>query len=251
MTTKQVIERPLVSITNVIFSFDQVTKQLLILLLQRSAAPFAGAWGLPTTALRVDESADMAASRLVKEKLGVGLKRLKPEQLGTFTNVARVPDERTLALTYMVYLPVKPELVPGYGARDVRWFAVTPREQRDDLVAGTLTFTGVADDLSPAAFYQQEWTEGMLAADHGLIIRTALQRVRNRLDYAPTILKVLGDAFTLKRARELYALLRRESVNQIDNSNFRKTHGHLFEAVGFDRHSGSGRPARVYQLKNG
>ncbi len=251
MTTKQVIERPLVSITNVIFSFDRVTKQLLILLLQRSTAPFAGEWGLPTTALRVDESADMAASRLVKEKLGVGLKRLKPEQLGTFTNVARVPGERTLALTYMVYLPVKPELVPGYGAKDVRWFAVTPREQGDDLVAGKLAFTGVDDEVSPDDFYQQEWTTGMLAADHGLIIRTALQRVRNRLDYSPTILKVLGDAFTLKQARELYALLRRESVNQIDNSNFRKTHGHLFEAVGFERHSGSGRPARVYQLKNG
>ncbi|RRK11543.1 NUDIX domain-containing protein [Lactiplantibacillus garii] len=248
--SEQIVERPLVSITNVIFSFDTVTKQLLVLLLQRSQAPFMGAWGLPTTTLRSNESADAAALRLVKEKLGVHLTSNQTEQLGTFTNVGRVPGQRTLALTYMVYLPVKPALIPGAGARAVRWFAVTPRTDRDDLVAGDLSFTGLTDDVSAADFYQRERGTTQLAADHALIVKTALQRVRNRLNYAPTILRVLGVSFTLKRARELYALLERRSVSQIDNSNFRKTHGHLFEQVGFVRGNGSGRPARVYRLKD-
>ncbi|EQM52526.1 ADP-ribose pyrophosphatase [Lactiplantibacillus plantarum EGD-AQ4] len=248
--TQPVSNRPLISITNIIWSFDPVTKQLLILLLQRNHAPFKETWGLPTTYLRADESADAAALRLVREKLGVQLAQFHTEQLGTFSAVARVPDERSLALTYMVYLPVKPQLVPGYGARDVRWFAVTPRQDRDDLVAGELTFKGVADAVSAAEFYQQTPPVPSLTADHALIIKTALQRVRNRLDYAPTILLVLGSHFTLKQAREVYAILWRRPVTTIDNSNFRKTHAHLFVEAGTAQSHSSGRPAKVYRLKS-
>lgn len=241
-------QRPLISITNVIWSFDVVTKQLLVLLVQRDHAPFEDTWGLPTTYLRMDESADEAALRLVREKLGVQLEQFHTEQLGTFTAVDRVPGERSLALTYMVYLPVKPELVPGYGARDVKWFAVTPRVDRDDLVADGLAFAGVIDSQTGRDFYQHSAKQS-LTADHGLILKTALQRLRNRLDYAPTILLVLGDQFTLKQARELYAILLRQPVATIDNSNFRKTHVHLFTEVGTARPSSSGRPAKVYRLK--
>lgn len=155
--------------------------------------------------MRTDESADEAALRLVREKLGVQLAQFHTEQLGTFTAVDRVPGERSLALTYMVYLPVKPELVPGYGARDVKWFAITPRVDRDDLVADGLAFAGVPDSQTEREFYQRI-AKQLLTADHGLILRNALQRVRNRLDYAPTILLVLGEQFTLKQARQLYAI---------------------------------------------
>lgn len=249
MTNTRVLDRPLISITNVIFSFDAPTKQLLILMLKRSLGPSAGSWGLPTTSLRTDESADAAAIRLVREKLGVTLARFQTEQLGTFTAVERVAGERRLALTYMVYLPVKPALVPGAGAQDARWFAVTPVQDRDDLVNGPLAFTGLVDSVSPETFYQGGVQKSPLTADHALIIKTALTRVRNRLDYAPTILNVLGKTFTLKQAREVYAVLKRTRVDRIDNSNFRKTHGHLFNEVGVAHVPGSGRPAKIYQLK--
>ncbi len=244
----EVSYRPLISITNVIWSFDAVTKQLLVLLIQRDHAPFENTWGLPTTYLRTDESADEAALRLVREKLGVQLAQFHTEQLGTFTAVDRVPGERSLALTYMVYLPVKPELVPGYGARDVKWFAITPRVDRDDLVADGLAFDGVPDSQTEREFYQRI-AKQLLTSDHGLILRNALQRVRNRLDYAPTILLVLGEQFTLKQARQLYAILWRQPVATIDNSNFRKTHVHLFTEVGTARPGSFGRPAKVYRLK--
>jgi len=243
----EVINRPLISITNVIWSFDTVTKQLSVLMIQRDSAPFKGTWGLPTTYLRTDESADAAALRLVREKMGVTVAGIQTEQLETFTAVNRVPGERSLALTYMVYLPVKPQLVPGYGAQAAEWFAVTPTSERDDFTAGNLTFQGLSDGITEAQFYAS--TAQQLTADHALILRTALQRVRNRLDYRPTILLVLGEQFTLKQARELYAILWRQSVNQIDNSNFRKTHVHLFEEVGTAHNSTMGRPAKVYQLK--
>ncbi|MFJ6961075.1 MAG: NrtR DNA-binding winged helix domain-containing protein, partial [Lactiplantibacillus plantarum] len=50
-------------------------------------------------------------------------------------------------------------------------------------------------------------------------------------------------------ARQLYAILWRQPVATIDNSNFRKTHVHLFTEVGTARPGSSGRPAKVYRLK--
>ncbi|AVK60848.1 ADP-ribose pyrophosphatase [Lactobacillus sp. CBA3605] len=252
MNVSQVVNRPLISITNVIWSFDPVTQQLLVLLLQRSTAPFKDTWGLPTTYLRADESADAAALRLVREKLDVTLPSLHTEQLATFTNVHRGSGERELALTYMVYLPVKPTLIPGYGAKAVQWFTVTPAGDRDDLVTANLAFKGLPDSVSRAVYYanpDRYATTAGLTADHTLILRTAFTRVRNRLAYAPTILLVLGDRFTLKQARELYAIMQRKSVTAIDNSNFRKTHVHLFDEIGLTKKQGSGRPAKVYRLK--
>ncbi|ETY73617.1 NUDIX hydrolase [Lactiplantibacillus fabifermentans] len=253
MPTPEIVNRPLISITNVIWSFDPVTHQLLVLLLQRDSAPFEATWGLPTTYLRPDESADAAALRLVREKLGVTLSSFHTEQLATFTNPKRGLGERELALTYMVYLPVKPDLVAGYGAKAVQWFAVTPAGDHDDLVAADLHFQVLPDKVSEPTYYENQArfvTPKGLTADHTLILRTALQRVRNRLDYAPTILLVCGHQFTLKQAREIYAILLRKPLQSIDNSNFRKTHGHLFEEIGTAHQSSSGRPAKLYRLKN-
>ena len=60
----------------------------------------------------------------------------------------------------------------------------------------------------------------------------AIRRIRNRLDYQPTILQVLGTTFTLKEAREVYAPFLMTTANAIDNSNFKKTHQQLFIEVG-------------------
>lgn len=249
MMTKTIVNRPVISITNVIWSFDPVTNQLLVLLLQRDGH---ASWGLPTTFLRADESADMAARRLVREKLGLDLPRVYTEQLATFTQVERTAGERELALTYMVYLPTKPKLIPGNGAQAVDWFAITPAGDRDDFAAGALRLPGLPDAVAAPAFYvapDDVMGGPRLTADHNLIMRTALKRVRNRLDYAPTILLVLGVPFTLKRAREVYAILQRKPVEAIDHSNFRKTHRHLFETVGSIHGTTSGRPAKGYRLK--
>lgn len=254
MTGSQVVNRPLISITNVIWSFDQVTQQLIVLLLQRSQAPFKGTWGLPTTYLHADESADAASLRLVREKLGLSLPTFHTEQLATFTNTHRGPGERELALTYMIYLPTMPKLVPGYGAQAVDWFAICPDSKGYNLQGHGLNFVGLPETVSAATYYEDQRpfvTVSGLTADHTLILRTALLRVRNRLDYAPTILLVLGSEFTLKQARELYAILLRKPLREIDNSNFRKTHVHLFTEIGLAHQHTSGRPAKVYRLKTG
>ena len=79
--------------------------------------------------MRERKSADTAAIRLIRDKIGIHVNRGSTEQLATFTDPTRTPGERALALTYMTYLPTMPKLQPGYGATDARWFAFSAADE--------------------------------------------------------------------------------------------------------------------------
>ncbi|WP_421648280.1 NrtR DNA-binding winged helix domain-containing protein, partial [Levilactobacillus brevis] len=77
---------------------------------------------------------------------------------------------------------------------------------------------------------------------------TAINRIKNKLDYQPQILRILGNTFTLRQAREVFAAFLGTTIDKIDNSNFKKTHNHLFKEVGAATLNHSGRPPKLYQL---
>lgn len=250
MTQVKTSEKFTVTIVNIIWSFDVQTKKVLVLLVKNALGTNIDHWGLPATLLRSSEDAEDASLRLIREKMGIELPEFYTEQLATFSNVKRVSDQREIALTYMTYLPYKPELTPGYGAKEVAWFAVDYLPEQFRLSYHDVTFKTLNEKISANDFYRtrpQTPPIDELASDHALILRSAFQRITNRLDYLPTILLILGDSFTLKQAREVYATFWKEPVTDIDNSNFRKTHAHLFSEMGME-HGKSGRPAKLYKL---
>lgn len=241
----------MINIVNIIWSFDAANKKVLLLLVKNSLGPDVNKWGLPTTDLRADEDAEDASLRLIREKIGLDLPEFYTEQLATFSNINRRKNNRAIALTYMTYLPSMPKLTAGYGAKDVQWFTVGYLPEQFTLSYKKLTFKTLSQKISESDFYrdlEKHNDDKHLAADYALILRTAFQRITNRLDYLPTILLILGANFTLKSAREVYATFWKEPVQNIDNSNFRKTHADLFVEVGVE-HGKSGRPAKLYKLK--
>jgi len=241
----------MINIVNIIWSFDSTNNKVLILLVQNSLGTDVDKWGLPSTILRADENAEEASLRLIREKIGIELPNFYTEQLETFSNIHRTTNNREIALSYMTYLPYKPELTAGYGAKDVQWFSVDYSEDSFILKYNKLFFQTLSNKISEDEFYQniqKASNINTLTADHALILRSAFQRITNRLDYLPTILLILGDDFTLKEAREVYATFWKEPYENIDNSNFRKTHAHLFSEVGIE-HGKSGRPAKLYRLR--
>lgn len=240
-----------INVVNIIWSFDAATKKVLVLLIKNSLGANADHWGLPTTILRDNENAEEASLRLIREKIGITLPEFYTEQLATFSNVKRTTNNRReIALTYMTYLPSMPKLTAGYGAKDVQWFKVDYSTEQYLLKYQSLTFPTLANKISVNEFYDNltDYQDNRhLVDDHTLILRLAFQRITNRLDYLPTILLILGDSFTLKAAREVYATFWKEPIENIDNSNFRKTHAHLFTEIGME-HGKSGRPAKLYKL---
>ncbi|AYE37890.1 NUDIX domain-containing protein [Companilactobacillus zhachilii] len=251
MSDKKLENGLIVNVVNIIWSFNAKSKRVLVLLVKNALGMDADRWGLPATILRADENAEDASLRLIREKIGIELPDFYTEQLATFSNVQRISDHREIALTYMTYLPSMPDLTAGYGAKDVKWFSVDYLPEQYSLTYQNLKFKTLSNKISESEFYnniENAHDNKHLAADHALILRLAFQRITNRLDYLPTILLILGDSFTLKQAREVYATFWKEPSSNIDNSNFRKTHAHLFIEVGME-HGKSGRPAKLYKLR--
>ena len=242
-----------ITITNIIWSFDRDRHQVNLLLVRRADQPFSQFWALPETTMRADEGADEAALRLVREKIGLKLASFHTEQLATFTHPERTPGQRTLSLAYMTFLPEMPNLTPGYGATDARWFSMQTVNEQSVFTNGKFKFS--TTPITNQTDYYVRLTDRKidanvsLAFDHDWILKIACDRIANKLDYQPNILLILGATFTLKHARQVFAIFKHLTLADIDNSNFKKNHRQIFEAVGTASQTRPGRPAKVFRLR--
>ena len=91
-------EHPSVTVDILIFTVKD--RKLHLLLIRRNEHPFMGKWAIPGGLLRMDESADEAAARRIREETGV--ENIHLEQLYTFSEVNRDPRGRVISLAYLV-----------------------------------------------------------------------------------------------------------------------------------------------------
>jgi 8-oxo-dGTP diphosphatase len=188
------IARPLVTVDVVIFTL--IDEALHVLLVQRpsqASEPFPGRWALPGGFVDVlqDEDLRACALRKLREKTAVDSPYL--EQLGGWGGQGRDPRGWSVTQAYFALLPWA-SLQPrkGANAADVRWFAVDE--------TGALQ----AD-------------EG-LAFDHALILASALERLRAKVEYTSLPAFLLTEPFTLPQLQRVYEIVLGRTV---DKSAFR------------------------------
>lgn len=180
------------AVSTVIFALnpnEQGELALTIPLVRRIRAPFDGMWALPGGPLASEEDLDAAAARNLAETTGLEPKYL--EQLYAFGNVDRsdgqTQAERVVSIVYWALVGSQ-EARQAIQDENVRWFA--------------------ADALPELAF------------DHNIIVDYALNRLRNKIEYARIAHGFLDETFTLAQLREVYeAVLGRA----LDPGNFRRT----------------------------
>jgi 8-oxo-dGTP diphosphatase len=207
-----------VGIDNVIFSVDLVLNRLLVLLLERTEAPYAGSWSLPGTLVRQGESLAAAADRILTEKITVA--NLYLEQLYSFGGPGRDPREAK----------------NSYGTRylSVSYFALLRLE--------------AAAALETGGTWHSVTNLPVLAFDHQEIVDYGLRRLRSKLEYSPIAFDVLPSEFTLHDVYQLYTTVLGSGFS--DYSNFRNRLLKLGFLTETDRKvsKGSGRPASLYRF---
>lgn len=172
------------SIDCVIFGFED--QELKILLYKRANEPEANKWALPGGFIIRDEDLDHSAARILKEITGVD--NIYMEQINAFGAVNRYPLERVITIGFYALInPGNYSIVPGNGATAAEWFSI--------------------DKMPPLVF------------DHAEILQYALDKLRNKVRYAPIGFELLPEKFTLTMIQKLY-----EAVLGIefDVRNFRK-----------------------------
>ena len=242
-------EHPSVTVDILIFTVSD--RKLRLLLIRRNEHPYLGKWAIPGGFLRMDESADEAAARRIREEAGV--ENVHLEQLYTFSAVDRDPRTRVISIAYLATVsPGKLHFNAGAGAEEAALFSIggitgeSVGEQPEALESRSfeeMVLTGPDGELI---------TGSDLAFDHAGIIRTAVQRMRGKLDYTDLAFGFLEDpdSFTLTELRIIHEAILDRSL---DVGNFRRTIKREYETAGRITEQGLekgsvGRPAMLYSF---
>lgn len=112
--------RPAVTADCVVITKEPLPKVLLI---QRGAAPYKGAWAFPGGFMNMDETTEECAIRELEEE--TGLKVATVHQIGAYSKVDRDPRGRTITVAYLAIID-SPEEVRGQDdAAKAMWYPIT------------------------------------------------------------------------------------------------------------------------------
>ena len=221
-------ERPSLTVDVALLSaFDGALSTLLI---ERGAHPFKGRFALPGGFVRIDESLDDAACRVLAGKCG--LSGVYLEQLYTFGGPDRDPRTRVVSVAYCA-LVERGRFAEA--ARRARGVAVARLEVPWEGETG-----GPVDacaDGEPLA----------LAFDHADILGMAVKRLRGKLDYAPIGYQLLGDRFTLLDLQRVHETILARPLNK-DSFRRRMLASGELEATGESQKDVDHRPAELYRF---
>ncbi len=201
-----------ITIDCVIFGFNQ--ENLEVLLIQHAEGESLGKWGLLGGWLQKEESADVAAERILYEL--TNLDNIYLEQLKAFTDPKRVIEKRVITIGY--YTLVNREVYNIKTSKSVveaKWFKI---KEIPDLIF-----------------------------DHNEIFDFSLMQLQNRVRQAPIGFNLLPEKFTLLQLMHLY-----EEILGIalDKSNFRRKILNMKLLVALDekQQDVSHRAAKLYKF---
>ncbi len=213
---------PRVAVTVDVVVLTLRERRLHVLLVERGAEPWRGAWALPGGFIREDETLDEAAARELREETGVDASAYL-EQVHAYGDPGRDPRMRVVTVAYLAVLPDVPDVSAGTDAARAEHVPV------DELLEDT-----------PAR---------ELAFDHDLILADAVHRAREKLSSTSLATAFVGPEFTLGRLREVYEAA--WGVD-LDPGNFRRK---VLSTEGFVVPTGrraspgpeGGKPAEIYR----
>jgi 8-oxo-dGTP diphosphatase len=221
-------DRPSLAVDVVVLS--AAAGALEVVVYRRKEHPARGRYALPGGFVRLDESLDRAAARLLRDK--AGLAGVFIEQLYTFGAPGRDPRGRIVTVAY--YALVAAERVRAaaeeVGAQVARVRVPWPREAGGEVEL----LDGGGREL-PLAF------------DHALIVGMAVKRIRGKLDDSPIGFQLLPTEFTLRQLQDVHEAIRGEPLNK-DSFRRKMLMSGVLEATGERERDAAHRPAELYRF---
>lgn len=178
-------ESPAVAVDAVLFSIQK--GQLDVLLIKICKGPYQGKWALPGGLVRLDETLDEAAKRVLFQKTNV--KDVYLEQLYSFGALDRDTRGRSVSVAY---------------------FALVSKQNNFNL--------------KTTSFYSEiSWKPvkklPKMAFDHQQIIKYATDRLKAKIGYTNIVYSLLPTEFTLTELQKTYEIILGQ---KLDKRNFRK-----------------------------
>ncbi|HEY6977683.1 MAG TPA: NUDIX hydrolase [Chitinophagaceae bacterium] len=179
-------KRILNAVDCIIFGYSE--DEIKLLVIQRGFEPFKGKWSLVGGFIKENESAEDAASRVLKNL--TGLDGVYMEQLHTFSEPRRDSVERTVSTAYFALIDIK--------------------KYKQQL----------NDDYHPVWFPINRLPN--LIFDHNEMVELGKKKLRDKALLHPLLFELLPNKFTIPQLKNLYECL---YDAEFDKGNFsRKMH---------------------------
>lgn len=222
-------ERPSVTVDVALLSaFDGA---LSTLLLKRTVHPAKGRFALPGGFVRMEESLDAAADRVLAEKCG--LSGVFLEQLYTFGAPGRDPRTRVITVAY-------------YALVERARFAEAAG-RAPGLAVARLEVPWEGETGGPVEVRGDDGATFQPAFDHADILGMAVKRLRGKLGYAPIGYQLLGERFTLLDLQRVHETILGRPLNK-DSFRRRMLASGDLEATGESQKDVDHRPAELYRF---
>lgn len=214
---------PPVAITVDVVIFTIHEEALSVLLIKRGAEPFLNAWALPGGFVKPEEDLDAAAARELAEETGITEQSAYLEQLGSYGSPNRDPRMRVVTVAYWAICANLPPPVSGGDAAHA--------------------------ELVPVSMIEEKEIE--LAFDHGEIMRDAMKKALERLEYPPVAAKFCSPQFTISELRKVYEAW----GTNLDQGNFQRKIRSSSQFINLSADKASqgprgGRPASLWSTRD-
>ena len=188
-------------------------KKMSILLVKRTDYPFKDKWCLPGGFLNPKtETLKDCAKRILKAE--TNLSNIYLEQLYTFDDLDRDPRTRVVSTSYVAL--VDKNKLNGNINKNASWFNVISISEKNNTVnvvlengKETIKFSVKKKLIEKTSnYYSLSIVKNdNLAFDHPKVILTALERIRNKINYTDIVFNVMPKYFTLGELQSVYEII--------------------------------------------
>ena len=186
-------------------------KKFSVLLVKRNSYPFKDKWCLPGGFVRIDETLDDAAKRILKTE--TNLKDIYMEQLYTFGDVNRDPRMRIVSVSYMAL--VDKNRLKDHLSSNASWFTMHILEDEKEIQVTfdntienfSITIEKKLKDQTTDRYEYIVKKNSMLAFDHAKVIVSGISRLKNKVGYTDIVFNMMPEDFTLGELQQVYEVI--------------------------------------------
>ena len=214
-------------------------KHFSVLLVKRNDYPFKDMWCLPGGFIKMDETTEEAARRILKNE--TNLHNIYLEQLYTFDDINRDPRMRIVSTSYMAL--VDKNQLKDKLSNNAAWFNITIDETDEeskitlDNCNEEIKFT-IKKELKELTTDRYKYivkSNNKLAFDHPKVIMAGISRLKNKIEYTDIVFNMMPEYFTLGELQQVYEVIlgkklldpafRRIIADKVEKTDILKTGG--------------------------
>lgn len=227
------------------------SKYFSILLIKRTKEPYKEKWCLPGGFVKIDETIDMAADRVLEKE--TNLHNIYKEQLYTFGEIDRDPRTRVISIAYMAL--IDKEKITDKLSEEASWFNIHLKENNNKINVileneeETITFD-IERTLKEQTTNKYEYKiiqNEKIGFDHAKIIITGIERMKNKVKDTDIIFNMMPEYFTLGELQQIYEVILDKKL--LDPA-FRRIIADKVERTDKTIKTGGHRPSVMYKYKN-